>query len=502
MTNIKNTYSKLFLLIALAGTSLLFNRCSKNLDYQSFNQLSGNEFFKTASDAQSAVTAMYAGLMGGPNEWQGGWGAASQSWKVQDEFTSGTFNCNWGGDWANYNSLNFTPDNGNLASIYLNLMPMVSQITVGIDKIGTINMDATLKARYIGELKALRAMYSYLLYDYYGPVPIRLDPALAADPKAEAIARPTNDWMVSQIEKDFNEAIAVLPPTFSGPDYGRISGAACYMGLMKLYMHEKNWSKAVIAGKAIQSMGFSLVSDYASNFSYSNKAGNSEIILAIPCTPTAWPNTNMWLPHVLPTDYMDTTGIPLTEWGGYRMPWKLYNEFDPSDKRLNVLLRNYHTASGVVDAKTRGDIGAVPMKYGPDPTKQNSQNSGVNFVVYRYADVELLMAEAINEINGGPNPEAYGYIRDVRARAGLGGVPIPDGLNHDQFLARIQNERLFELWGEGVRRDDLIRWGLYIKRAVDDGFGSTAQPTKVLYPIPRQVISQSNGVVQQNPGYN
>jgi len=59
---------------------------------------------------------------------------------------------------------------------------------------------------------------------------------------------------------------------------------------------------------------------------------------------------------------------------------------------------------------------------------------------------------------------------------------------------------LFELWGEGTRREDMIRWGTYIQRAKDNG-SVFAKPEFVLYPLPRKVINESNGIVQQNPGY-
>jgi hypothetical protein len=187
------------------------------------------------------------------------------------------------------------------------------------------------------------------------------------------------------------------------------------------------------------------------------------------------------------------------------MPWSSYDKFDKKDKRLKVLLESYPTgkdANGKViykNARTAGEPGAIPVKFAPDPSRANSQNSAVDFPVYRYADVLLMLAESINEANGAPNQQAYDAINAVRARAGLD--KLPAGLTKAQFLAKIQDERLFELWGEGWRKDDLIRWNLYIQRAVKDG-STTAQAYKVLLPLPRQVITQSGGVIKQNEGYN
>jgi hypothetical protein len=62
------------------------------------------------------------------------------------------------------------------------------------------------------------------------------------------------------------------------------------------------------------------------------------------------------------------------------------------------------------------------------------------------------------------------------------------------------DERLFELWCEGSRREDMIRWGTYIQHAKDEG-SVFAKPEFVLYPIPRKAITESNGIIAQNPGY-
>lgn len=493
-------------LFHLALLSIFFTSCEENLDYVTYDSFPVT-FPQTASDANAAINAMYTGLMEG-NTWSSGWGAALGSFRVQADQTTDQGICNWGdgGTWANLHSLNFTPDFSQVTSHYTQLMPYISEITMYIDKINNISMDNTLKQRYIGELKALRGYYSQILYLYYGPVPIRTNPADINNASAPVLPRPTKEEMVTQILNDYSDAIDVLPDKFTGSNYGRFSKAVCLTARMKLYMQEKRWQDAINDGEAIKDMGFSLIDDYTKNFSYDNKGGNSEIILPIVCTPTNGIYCNLWLAHALPPDYADPSGIPLTGWGGYRMPWSTYDKFDQNDKRLAVLLQKYPTSNGLRDARAGGDIGAVMVKFGPDPTKTNSQNSGVDYTVFRYADVVLLLAEAINQQNGKPTQEAINLLTSVRTRAGLS-TSLTTASTKEQFQLAIENERLFELWAEGVRRDDLIRWGKYISRAVDDG--SAAQNPNfgdgskyILYPLPRSVVNQSNGVIEQNPGYN
>jgi len=492
--------------LAVLGISgmMMMTACEKDLEYVSYGDL--NAVIKTPEGANAALSAAYSGLAGG-TDWQGGWCAGTYGWRTQAMMTTDEGVCAWGNDWSKMQTLNFTPDFDWVTHNYGRYLPYISRIAITMDNIQNLSMDEDLKSRYIAELKGLRAHYAELLYFAYGPLTIITDPVIAADPNAAPVPRPTSEQMAAQIEKDYLEAAEVLPDKFTGNDYGRFSKAAALTGLMKLYMHDKQWDKAVTVGQQIKTLGYSLDENYEDVFSIKNKGGASnEIILPIVCTATGGDQyTNMWLAHALPADYKDPSGINLTAWGGYKMPWKSYDKFDPADKRLNVLLEEYPVGKDPAgntiykNARTAGDIGAVPVKFAPDPSKANAQKSEVDFPVYRYADVLLMLAESINESNGGPNQEAYDAINAVRHRAGVDSIPM--GLNKTQFLDKVKDERLFELWGEGWRRDDLIRWNMFIQRAVDDG-SATAEPYKVLYPLPRSAVNQSNGVIKQNEFYN
>lgn len=478
--------------------------CTRDLAFNPYGDLSS--VVNSKQGAVALVNAAYTGLAGG-GDYNGGWDAGTYSYRTQSMMTTDEGVCAWGGDWANMRSLNFTPDFDWVTHNFTKYTPYISTITVDLAKIQALNPDGkdSLLNRYVGELKGLRAEYAEQLYFYYGPFTIKTDAKDAANPDAPYVPRPDKQEVVAQIEKDYKEAAEILPNRFTGQDYGRFSKGAALTGLMKLYMHEKNWEKAVAVGQTLKTLGYALSENYEDNFNINNKGGaNPEIILAVVCTPTGGSSySNYWLAMSLPPDYQDPSGIPLTAWGGYKMPWKTYDKFDPADKRLKVLLEKYPVgkdANGNIlykDARAAGDPGAVPMKFGPDPSRANSQNSGIDFPIFRYADVLLMLAESINEAKGAPDAEAYNAINQVRERAGL--APLAN-LNHDGFLKAIQDERLFELWGEGWRRDDLIRWGLYLKRATDDG-STHSDASKLLMPLPRSVIAQSGGVIKQNPDY-
>jgi len=501
------------LVVCSIGFAATFSSCEKDLKYINNQELNNQNFYKTKDDATAAVTAMYSGLMLGGQ--YSGWGAGQAGFAIQASQTTDEAVCNWddGGSWVRLNTLNFDPDFASVTNHYTNLNRYVSRITELIPKIegiGNSDTDKNLIKRYVGELKALRAYFMQILYLYYGPVPVTLIPAEVNSPDNVFKKRPAKEEMIANIEKDFNEAIAVLPDKFSGNDYGRFSKSACYTSLMKLYMQEKRWQDAIDVGNKVKEVGFSLNPIYENNFNINNKGGNNEIILAIVCNVTSSVSSNIYRPHYLPSDFYEpsTDGFD-TRWGGYMMPWKTYDKFDKNDNRLSILLESYPIGRNtdgslkMKNARTANMKGAVMNKYGPDPAKTNSTLTAVDIVVMRYADVELLLAEALNELYNGPTSDAYSYINDVRTNHGK--LPALSGLNKESFLIAIQNERLFELWGEGTRRDDLIRWGKYIQRAKDDALtpklASEIGDHLTLYPLPRSVVEQSKGAVQQNPDY-
>jgi hypothetical protein len=486
-----NYQAKIRPFFAVAFMSIILFSCEGDLEQKVFDRLSTGTFFTSASDAKAAVTATYNGLFSiwGPSNYE----TVAQASMMTDELI-----CSWG--WAGWKRMNVLDlsedfDADVLSSPYNSLMPWISEITINMDKISQIEMDEDMKNRLIAEEKALRAIYAHQLLNLYGPLTVVTDPVRAANPEAEFVPRPTQAEMVTQIEKDYKEAATVLPPRFTGEDYGRISGAACLTGLMHLYMHEKRWQDVITVGKQVSGMGYSLIETFVDNFTLASKGGNSEIILALPCR--ADQNSNWWIPMASVSAYVDPSGLPVMSWGGYKMPWPTYDKFDQRDERLARLWSKFPTVGGVIfDARANNYIGAIPFKFGPDPNAIGGSH-GVDVPVYRYSDVLLMLAEAINEVDG-PTGEAYAYIDQVRIRAGLEGLPA--GLTKDQFRDKIMDERLFELWCDGTRRNDLIRWGKFIQRAIDAG-SIYAKPEFVLYPLPRPAVTESNGIVKQNPGY-
>ena len=131
--------------------------------------------------------------------------------------------------------------------------------------------------------------------------------------------------------------------------------------------------------------------------------------------------------------------------------------------------------------------------------------AGNDLVIYRYSDILLSLAECIAR-NSGVNDEAEGYLNQVRRRAGLGDIM---GYNTDDFLMAILTERGHEFFLEGLRRQDLIRFGKYAEYANNriaaaNAAGSayyTVDTVHNRYPIPQTFIDESKSAIKQNPGY-
>ena len=99
----------------------------------------------------------------------------------------------------------------------------------------------------------------------------------------------------------------------------------------------------------------------------------------------------------------------------------------------------------------------------------------------------------------GPTSEAINYIKQVTDRAKMI-IPASATASHDSFSDFILAERGRELyWLPGIRRQDMIRHGNFISAAMARGL--PAKDYNVLFPIPSDVVIQSNGIVKQNPGY-
>jgi hypothetical protein len=180
-----------------------------------------------------------------------------------------------------------------------------------------------------------------------------------------------------------------------------------------------------------------------------------------------------------------------------------FDSFNPIDKRRTLLDTNYvNKAGNIVAQKDITPIttkGVLIKKY-LDPNSVGSATS-VNIPILRLADMYLIAAEAEAKLNGATTT-AYGFIDEVRNRAGLTGLSA--GLSKDDFIDAVLQERSWEFFAEGDRWYDLTRTGKFlteIPKAVNNVFPTrTPQPKHRYFPIPQDEIN-ANDLLEQNPDW-
>lgn len=494
---------KIVVLYALAAATTFCASCT-DLESEMYDVINPNIFPINESDAESLVTAAaYAPFRS--SQYSGLFTSAQGGIHVIGDLSTDIGNCQWNAEvWPDIITMNFTANSVGVTSIYTNYINYIGKMMLTMDRIANIPMNAATKSRLNAELHCGRGWLAYVLYDFYGSIQVPSLDMLQKPLSGKVAPRLSKDEMVKFIEDDLNAAITVLPATYKVPDndYGRFTKGLAYTVLMKLYMHEKNWTKAVECGRELMKpeYGYKLMEHYQDIFTLENE-GNPESIWSAVCSTTV--NKQLWLAHVLSSEY-PTKNKNIQKWGGYRVQWAFYNTFDPSDERLKVLAGDFAGKDGVrYNEQNPGSVlilGAMPVKYGEDPAA-TGEESQIDWIVYRYADVLTLLSEAIVRQGNIVTKEALDLLNMVHERAGLKGYEMKEFAGTDIFLDTILEERGHELWFEGVRRSDLIRYGKYIEYARKYKGSVTAQDYMNLMPLPQAIIDESKGAIANNPEY-
>jgi len=487
----KNIFLYVIMVCILTGCEL------ERMDY---SLISPDTFLKNEDDAKYLVTACYNDMKDKGDA--GFWSCYNgESFLLNTEMTTDILTCNWGdgGTWSGMNELKYTPTAGRVMYLYDNYNK-ISKYTMNIDRIENLPMaNENLQKQYIAEIKTIRAWLSYLIYVHFGTFPIASLEILKNPIDEQIIPRATEQEMDSFIEQNLKEAIAVLPQKHDDADWGRMTKGTAMTVLMKFYMFRARWKEAENVGREIMTLGYSLVPNYEDVFTKENEK-NNEVIYSNPCTPNFF---NQWITCVLPYNFV-TKNSAIAKYSGFRMYWPFYDTFEEGDERMCRLLGEYTASDGTVYNRQNpggaGDIGvgALPIKYGEDPTAIGNKST-IALIVFRYPDVLLLLAEAINRQNG-PTPEAVALVDQIRARAGLTSLTADKYSSTEIFNETILLERGHELYCEGHRREDLIRHGKFIEYAKQRP-NTLAEDYKILFPIPQKYINEGKGVILQNPGY-
>ena len=343
-----------------------------------------------------------------------------------------------------------------------------------IGRIEDVDMDASQKARIVGEAKFLRSLLYYNLATTFGNVPLVLNEATSADDDKENVQVPVAQ-IYSQIAADLTEAESSLPSTAKG---GRATKGAAAALLGKVYLTQGDKTSAASALKRVS--GYSLVDNYADLWGVENEF-NKESIFEVSYESGYGVLGNLY------TSAMNTElGATVTS-GPRNFPTKsLISSYEAGDTRFEASIAGIGSEAVGFAADGAGWC----IKYGT--TNPSTDNDGPNnWVVLRYADVLLMLAEALGE-----STESYGYINQVRARAGLGAI---SSSTTGTFAEKLLQERKVELAFEGHRWPDLKRFGVAASVMSSDQRAIDIRG-RLNLAIPQREMDINPDFVQ-NPGY-
>ncbi len=504
---------KKYIIFASILLTFVLSSCENEMEIVNPNQATASNFWKSSDDAIKGVNAVYSTLhRGGISRWMPFYfiirsdeGQSTSPWNDlknnSDQFIVTDYNFGVSYDIWNDNYIGIFRANQVIANV------------------GSIDMDATLKNRVIGEAKFLRAMFYYHLVGLWGNVPLMLHPSLPADKPANA----TIPEVWAQIEIDLTEAAASLPETYGDADLGRATKGAANALLAKAMMQQRKYTEALTPLKWLcEDKGkdiYSLMANYRDNFILA-KENNKESVFEWQFAENMAENTDN---DINPNNNYGTSisqffgpsGIGWSD--GESNRWvvnELTKEKTTTDLRDPRLEASFLFDSTDVKGPTFSMIygRTFSSRYGNNNKRvwfrkfqndnwknEEGYRSPNNWRYIRYADVLLMYAECLNETS--QTSKAYQYVDIVRQRAGLAKLSVvKPNLSKDDFLTQLKHERVTELSGEGHRWMDLARWGsLGTQLATKDaGFSNFVVGKSELLPIPQQEID-INPNLKQNP---
>ncbi|MFA5646848.1 MAG: RagB/SusD family nutrient uptake outer membrane protein [Bacteroidales bacterium] len=365
----------------------------------------------------------------------------------------------------------YTRDNGFLLSIWQRYYEGISRANDVIHRLGP-NVSDEVKESVVAEAKFLRAYYYFHLVNIFGEIPLKIKPAYTADDlhvPTSSVAK-----VYERIQTDLLDALNVLPAT--SLQVGRATQGAALGLLAKVYLFQEQYQLCLDVIEDIELLSlYSLVPVYNQSFRFDTQ-NNAESLFEIQHLsgqdPFVGNSLNQWFAPQAENGYF--FNVPTEDF---------VNAFEKtvegvSDPRLNYTLGREGTTwiNGEPFNPSWSPTGFIQKKH-LQPLSEISAgtkgNGDLNYVFMRYAEILLIKAEALNELN--QSPLALGPLNEVRKRArecylfdesldGFGTIPtdlLPDvtNTNQDHLREIIRNERRVELGFEFHRFYDLMRYG-------------------------------------------
>lgn len=440
-------------------------------DLEPASSVTIDKIYKTASDYNVAVIGCYAKLQSQVNFY-------TECCEYRSDNLS--LGAPTAGTQDRYDIDHFTekPSNGILSSYWANFNNNVYRCNLLLDQIDGANFAENLKKQYKGEAMFIRALNYFNMYRIWGGVPATKHVVSAAE--ALKVARYSDEQMFDLIAGDLKEIVDnnYLPETYSSADMGRATSGAAKALLGKVYLTFHKWTEAKdILSQLIGK--YQLVSPIAQVFNVDNK-NNNEIIFAV--------HFNKEI-----------------EGEGHSYWYNLTNASDDTNQ-TSSLLNTFPTGDARKDLITYVQVekNVRLMNKFYDTKSPTFKTVGNDQILLRYADVLLMYAEALNEIqyDASEGSLALKYLNAVRQRAGISNLTAKQLPTQEKFRKGILVERQREFPYEGQRWFDLVRMG-FAKSVMAEN-GVEIKDYQLLFPIPQQEIEKvgDKSILWQNPGYD
>lgn len=504
-------------MLALIVSFLFIGSCSEDfLDQKPTSSFTEVNYYKNVEELETGLEACYANV----RSW-----FDIDHWMVGDIGSDDADAGSNAGDQPPIYDISYSrqkASNSVVYSLWTDCYSIIARCNEVLDKSVETKGDAVQIEKILDQAKFLRAMCYYHLVTSFGDVPLVtrfLGPSelnLERTPAADI-------W--TQIESDLADATN-LPAVSGWNQSGRVTSGAAWSLLGKVFLTEKKYALANSAFYHVVSSGeYQLVPDFGYIFRHEGE-NCAESIFEI-------------------QHKVNIPGGNLGTWNGsWRMPrdkgadgWgfdcptvDLYHEFEEGDPRI---IYTFMFKGDVFPGSKEGETYTVENS--ESPTGYNARKVWIpsservglqynefdyNYRYMRYAEVLLLYAESLNELN---KPDsALLLLKQVRARArstpvvdkqriscahdlSHSGELLPDVTTRDQSILReaIWHEQRVELAIEGHRRNMLMRMNRFKERmeASKGEMGCSVEPYELLLPLPQQEIELADGMLTQNPGY-
>lgn len=479
---------------AMLITGLTAVSCTSSLDLKPVSEISVNSFWKTEDDARGGLNGMYVRLRSQAQANLFLWGESRS--EVFDFGIEGAANMQ--------RYFQNTLDPVFAGPTWVGLYTVVHDANLILKYVPPISFTAEAeKKKILAQAHAMRAFVYFVMARTWGGVPLVTDPTEGYDPTSTQKARSSVEDVFKLIKEDIGKALELFPDNafasgrcfWSKPAVNALKGDVFLWTAKKVNGGEGDLNTALAALEEVKAADVQLLPAFGDVFANNNK-GNKEILMAVRFQDIEAPNNNYSTMYIRDDQIPATTDAAtkaLIQTGGGSNNWApsavFRSQFTADDLRKNtsfVEIFTYNAAGtptyyGTVTLKFKGFVQTGLRKFLDD------------VVLYRYADVLLMKAEAKNALGQDPSAE----MNDIRKRA------YGAAYNNHVFVngtkaandEAILKERLFELAFEGKRWWDLVRFDKAFEK-VPSLQGRSNKPGLVLFPISESTISLNSAIIQ------